>query len=397
MNRNSLRIAAPAAALALAFGLSACGAANESDDSGRPTPAARCPARSTAADPAPRRPPWPPGRRASRPRTPTSPSTTTRSGPAAAASSSSPAASAIAGSDAYLDDEELAEGQADAAAGDDRRGPGLRQPDRGHLQPRRRRRAEPLARDHRQHLRGQDHQVGRRGDHGRQPRREAAEQRDHAGAPFGRLRHHGELHRLPRRRVRAAAGPAVWSRRWPVKGGEAAEGTSGVVAAVTSGKGTIGYADASQAGDLGPRPDQGRRGVRRALTPEAAAAGARCVHSRSRAAATTTSPWTIDRKTAEAGRLPDRPASRTRSPARRTTTRPRPTSSRRGWPTSTSTDGQAAAAEDRRLRAALRRRSAPRSRPRSRRSRRPDPCATGSSETILGEPGARVGPSVPHP
>ena len=34
MNRNSLRIAAPAAALALALGLSACGAANESDDSG---------------------------------------------------------------------------------------------------------------------------------------------------------------------------------------------------------------------------------------------------------------------------------------------------------------------------------------------------------------------------
>lgn len=38
---------------------------------------------------------------------------------------------------------------------------------------------------------------------------------------------------------------------WPVKGGEAAEGTSGVVAAVTNGEGTIGYADASQAGDLG--------------------------------------------------------------------------------------------------------------------------------------------------
>ncbi len=38
---------------------------------------------------------------------------------------------------------------------------------------------------------------------------------------------------------------------WPVKGGEAAEGTSGVVSAVTNGKGTIGYADASQAGDLG--------------------------------------------------------------------------------------------------------------------------------------------------
>lgn len=38
---------------------------------------------------------------------------------------------------------------------------------------------------------------------------------------------------------------------WPIEGGEAAQGTSGVVAAVGNGDGTIGYADASQAGDLG--------------------------------------------------------------------------------------------------------------------------------------------------
>jgi phosphate transport system substrate-binding protein len=39
---------------------------------------------------------------------------------------------------------------------------------------------------------------------------------------------------------------------WPKGlGGEGAEGTSGVVAAVTNGEGTIGYADESQAGDLG--------------------------------------------------------------------------------------------------------------------------------------------------
>ncbi len=37
---------------------------------------------------------------------------------------------------------------------------------------------------------------------------------------------------------------------WPIKSGEAAQGTSGVVAAVKSGSGTIGYADESQAGDL---------------------------------------------------------------------------------------------------------------------------------------------------
>jgi phosphate transport system substrate-binding protein len=48
--------------------------------------------------------------------------------------------------------------------------------------------------------------------------------------------------------------PSVWSYEvsgdWPVKGGEAASGTSGVVEAVTAGEGAIGYADASQAGEL---------------------------------------------------------------------------------------------------------------------------------------------------
>lgn len=37
---------------------------------------------------------------------------------------------------------------------------------------------------------------------------------------------------------------------WPVKGGESAKGTSGVIEAISGGDGTIGYADASQAGDL---------------------------------------------------------------------------------------------------------------------------------------------------
>jgi phosphate transport system substrate-binding protein len=49
--------------------------------------------------------------------------------------------------------------------------------------------------------------------------------------------------------------PDVWSYEvsgdWPVKGGEAASGTSGVVEAVAAGEGAIGYADASQAGELG--------------------------------------------------------------------------------------------------------------------------------------------------
>jgi phosphate transport system substrate-binding protein len=51
------------------------------------------------------------------------------------------------------------------------------------------------------------------------------------------------------------AGGGAWSHDpdgvWPIKGGEAAEGTSGMVAAVKGGEGTIGYADESQAGGLG--------------------------------------------------------------------------------------------------------------------------------------------------
>ncbi|HET6672337.1 MAG TPA: phosphate ABC transporter substrate-binding protein PstS, partial [Agromyces sp.] len=52
-----------------------------------------------------------------------------------------------------------------------------------------------------------------------------------------------------------AAASGVWTYEadgvWPFEGGEAAQGTSGVVDAVTNGTGTIGYADASRAGDLG--------------------------------------------------------------------------------------------------------------------------------------------------
>ncbi len=51
------------------------------------------------------------------------------------------------------------------------------------------------------------------------------------------------------------AADGAWSYEpddtWPIKGGEAAEGTSGLVAAVKGGEGTIGYADESQAGGLG--------------------------------------------------------------------------------------------------------------------------------------------------
>ncbi len=58
---------------------------------------------------------------------------------------------------------------------------------------------------------------------------------------------------------------------WPIDGGEAANGTSGVVSAVQNGEGTIGYADASQAGDLSTAAVQvGEEFVD--YSPEAAAA-----------------------------------------------------------------------------------------------------------------------------
>jgi phosphate transport system substrate-binding protein len=73
----------------------------------------------------------------------------------------------------------------------------------------------------------------------------------------------------------AAAAGEAWPHEvdgnWPVPGGEAAQGNSGVVGAVGAGNGTIGYADLSQAGDLGvARVEVGDEYV--APTAEAAAA-----------------------------------------------------------------------------------------------------------------------------
>lgn len=51
------------------------------------------------------------------------------------------------------------------------------------------------------------------------------------------------------------AASSVWTEEpdgeWPLDGGEAANQTSGMISAVTAGEGAIGYADESQAGDLG--------------------------------------------------------------------------------------------------------------------------------------------------
>lgn len=69
------------------------------------------------------------------------------------------------------------------------------------------------------------------------------------------------------------AASSIWdadaSGTWPFTGGEAAKGTSGVVSAVRDGVGTIGYVDASQAGDT-PAALIGRPGAFEAPTAEAA-------------------------------------------------------------------------------------------------------------------------------
>ena len=49
--------------------------------------------------------------------------------------------------------------------------------------------------------------------------------------------------------------PEAWTHgpveTWPIDGGQSGDGTSGLISTVEGGNGTIGYADASQAGNLG--------------------------------------------------------------------------------------------------------------------------------------------------
>ena len=88
---------------------------------------------------------------------------------------------------------------------------------------------------------------------------------------------------------------------FPTKG-EAAEGTSGVVSAVSGGKGTIGYADESQAGDLGKASIKVGSGY---VAPEAAAAAkAAEVSKRVAGRAANDLATDVDRTTTESGAYP---------------------------------------------------------------------------------------------
>jgi len=102
--------------------------------------------------------------------------------------------------------------------------------------------------------------------------------------------------------------PSVWtyevSGDWPVKGGEAAQGTSGVVEAVSAGDGAIGYADASQAGELGiAKIKVGSRWAE--PTPEAAAKVLEeSPEDKSIAKGPYMFPFELDRKTESQGTYP---------------------------------------------------------------------------------------------
>lgn len=102
--------------------------------------------------------------------------------------------------------------------------------------------------------------------------------------------------------------PSVWNHEvsgdWPVKGGEAASGTSGVVEAVGAGEGAIGYADASQAGELGiAKIEVGKEFAE--PTPEAAAAILEeSPEDKELAADKYMFPFDLDRKTEAEGTYP---------------------------------------------------------------------------------------------
>jgi phosphate transport system substrate-binding protein len=104
----------------------------------------------------------------------------------------------------------------------------------------------------------------------------------------------------------AAAAPDVWTYEpddvFPVKGGEAAQGTSGVVGAVEGGNGTIGYADASQIGDL-PAAKVGVGEDYVEYSPEAAAAVLE-VSTKVEGRGATDLAYDLARDTTEAGTYP---------------------------------------------------------------------------------------------
>ncbi|WP_395690706.1 phosphate ABC transporter substrate-binding protein PstS [Nocardioides sp.] len=104
----------------------------------------------------------------------------------------------------------------------------------------------------------------------------------------------------------SAAGDGAWTYDpdgvWPIKGGEAGEGTSGMVAAVKGGEGTIGYADESQAGGLGIVSL--KVGEEYNAPSAEGAAKALAVSKPADTASATMMPYDVDRTTTESGAYP---------------------------------------------------------------------------------------------
>jgi phosphate transport system substrate-binding protein len=338
VNRNSLRIAAPAAALALALGLSACGAANESDDAGSTDTGTTVSGTlngggSSAQEAAVAA--WKKNFQT------TNPEATVNYDPVGSGGGREQFLAgglAIAGSDAYLDDDELAKAK-DVCQGDVIEIPVY---------------VSPIAVVY--NLDGVDAlnlsptTIGAIFEGKITKWDDAAIKADNPDAklpgstitPVHRSDDSGTTKNFTDYLDQASEGS--WTggavETWPHKSGEAAEGTSGVVAAVTGGKGTIGYADESQAGSLGQvKVKVGDEFT--APTPEAAA---KILDSSTPVAGRSATDIAIDvdRKSTESGVYPIVLASyqiACQSPAK-------DADLIKAWLTYvTSTDGQAAAAE----------------------------------------------------
>ena len=159
------------------------------------------------------------------------------------------------------------------------------------------------ARDDRHDLRRQDHQVERPGDRrATTPTSTCPTPRSpRCTAPTTPARPTNFTDYLSK----AADGAWTLRRRRHLaeQGGEAAEGTSGVVAAVKGGDGTIGYADESQAGGLGIAAIKVGDEFNKP-SADGAAAGAGRTRRAPRVAPTSTWRSTIDRTITDSGAYP---------------------------------------------------------------------------------------------
>ena len=157
----------------------------------------------------------------------------------------------FAGTDAALDEEELA-ASAEVCSGEQAFDlPGLHLPDRGRLQPRGCRFPQPLA----EVIAGIfAEEITTWNDPAIAELNPDADLPDTAVVPVHRSDDSGTTENFTQ--YLSDNAPEAWTHgpieTWPIDGlVKSGDGTSGLISAVESGNGTIGYADASQAGNLG--------------------------------------------------------------------------------------------------------------------------------------------------